>query len=76
MSGGTVQATLYGLKGEEIPLQGRIMAIVDVYDALTSERPYKQAFTKEESFGIIMENSGKYFDPNIVDVLYEIKNQL
>ena len=65
-----------GLKGMEIPLQGRIMAIVDVYDALVSERPYKKAFAKEEAIRIIMENSGKHFDPVIADVFYEVKDQL
>ena len=66
----------YGLKGAEIPLQGRIMAIVDVYDALTSERPYKKAFTCEEAFRIIMDDAGKHFDPHIADVLYAIKGQV
>ena len=65
----------YGLKGEEIPLHGRIMALVDVYDALTSERPYKKAFSSEEAVRIILDGSGKHFDPAIVEVFYEIKNQ-
>jgi putative two-component system response regulator len=58
----------YGLKGEDIPLQGRIMALADVYDALVSDRSYKQAFTHEESAGIILQSKGKQFDPQIVDV--------
>ena len=57
-----------GMKGEEIPLQGRLMAFADVYDALTSERPYKKAFTHEEAIAIIAEESGKHFDPALVDV--------
>lgn len=57
-----------GLKGLEIPLLGRIMAIIDVYDALTSERPYKKAFTHEEAVKIIKESSGIQFDPAIVEV--------
>jgi putative two-component system response regulator len=65
----------YGLEGTKIPLQGRLMAFVDVYDALISERPYKKAFTHEEAVGIIMENAGKQFDPNIADVFYEVKDQ-
>jgi len=65
-----------GLKGNEIPLQGRIMAIVDVYDALVSERPYKKAFTDEEAFRIIMENSGTHFDPKITEVFFEVKDLL
>ena len=58
----------YGLKGTEIALQGRVMAVIDVYDALVSERPYKKAFTHEEAVRIIMEDSGKHFDPLIADV--------
>jgi len=61
-----------GLKGTEIPLQGRIMAIVDVYDALVSERPYKKAFTHEKAVEIILENKGKQFDPKIVDVFNQV----
>ena len=66
----------YGLKGTDIPLHGRIMAIVDVYDALTTERPYKKAFTNEESVKIIMEGSGERFDPNIVRVFYEVREKI
>ena len=62
-----------GLKGNEIPLQGRIMAIVDVYDALVSERPYKKAFSDEEAVGIIMENAGTQYDPEIARVFYEVR---
>jgi putative two-component system response regulator len=64
-----------GLAGEEIPLQGRIMAIVDVYDALVSERPYKKAFTDEEAIKIIMDNAGTQYDPKIAEVFYEIREQ-
>jgi len=56
----------YGLKGEEIPLQGRIMAIADVYDALVSERPYKKAFPHKEAVEIIKNSSGTHFDPELV----------
>jgi len=63
-----------GLKGEEIPLQGRIMAIVDVYDALVSERPYKSAFTDEEAVSIIMENAGTHYDPKIAEVFFDVKD--
>jgi putative two-component system response regulator len=65
----------HGLKEEEIPFQGRIMAIADVYDALVSERPYKKAFSPEEAVKIIMENSGKQFDPTIAKVFYEVREQ-
>jgi putative two-component system response regulator len=61
-----------GLKGEDIPLQGRIMALADVYDALVSERPYKNAFSHEKSVEIIKENRGTHFDPKIVDVFLTI----
>jgi putative two-component system response regulator len=64
------------LKGTDIPLHGRIMAVVDVYDALVSKRPYKEAYTHEKSIGIISEESGKHFDPKIVEVFLEIQDQL
>jgi len=62
----------HGLKGTEIPLQGRIMAIVDVYDALVSERPYKKAYTHKEAVDIIMRDSGTHYDPNIANVFFEV----
>ena len=55
------------LTGMNIPLQGRIMAIVDVYDALVSVRPYKKPFTAEDAVTLITEGSGSHFDPLIVD---------
>jgi len=58
----------YGLKAENIPLLGRMMAIADVYDALVSERPYKKAFTHETAVNIIIEESGKHFDPVLIEV--------
>ncbi len=66
----------YGIKGAEIPLQGRIMAIVDVYDALTSDRPYKKAFTSAQAYRIITEESGKHFDPKIVGVFESVRYQI
>jgi len=63
-----------GLKGTEIPLQGRIMAIVDVYDALVSERPYKKAFAEDEALNIIVQNSGTHFDPAIVNLFCDVKD--
>lgn len=56
-----------GLKGDAIPLPGRLMAIIDVYDALISERVYKRAWTHEEALLFIKEQRGKQFDPDIVD---------
>ena len=64
----------HGLKGEEIPLQGRIMAIADVYDALVSERPYKKPFAHEEAVRVIMENAGSQYDPRIAQVFYEVRD--
>ena len=55
-----------GLKGEKIPLEGRIVAVADVFDALTSERPYKKAWPIEESVALIEQESGKHFDPKVV----------
>ena len=66
----------YGLAGVDIPIQGRIMAFVDVYDALVSERPYKKPFTHEEAIKIIMENAGTQFDPVIAQVFNEIEKEL
>jgi len=65
----------YGLKETEIPLQGRIMAIVDVYDALVSKRPYKEPLSEEEAVNIIAADAGKQFDPKIVQVFLEIKDK-
>jgi putative two-component system response regulator len=64
-----------GLKGNKIPLLGRIMAIADVYDALTSVRPYKQAFSHEEAVRIITEGSGTQFDPSLVEVFIRSADQ-
>ncbi|MDR2716910.1 MAG: response regulator [Treponema sp.] len=63
------------LKGTDIPLQGRIMAIVDTYDALISRRSYKEAFSTEEAERIIMENAGTQFDPAIARVFFAVKEQ-
>ena len=65
----------YGLRGSHIPIQGRIMAIADVYDALISERPYKPAFTHERAVEIIKKDKGKRFDPLIVDVFLSIQGR-
>jgi putative two-component system response regulator len=56
-----------GLKGEQIPLCSRIVALADVYDALTSKRVYKNAFAHEVARGIIIKDSGTHFEPAIVD---------
>ena len=64
-----------GLKGEEIPLAARIMAIADVFDALTTKRVYKDAFTPDEAFDIIFKEAGTHFDPELVEVLKTIKEE-
>ena len=81
---GTLPAILYhherwdgkgyplGLKGEEIPLPARIVAIADVYEALISDRPYRKAFSKTKAIEIIKTEKGKYFEPKIVDVFLEL----
>jgi putative nucleotidyltransferase with HDIG domain len=56
----------YGLKGEEIPLPARLFAVIDVFDALTSDRPYRPAWSKEKTLTYIQEQSGKHFDPEVV----------
>jgi len=65
-----------GLKGEQIPLAARIFAVVDVLDALRSERPYRPAWTKEKAFEYIQEQSGRHFDPKVVNALFETINSM
>ncbi len=60
-----------GLKGEEIPLAGRIVCLVDVFDALTSVRPYKKAWTVEEAATVIKKDSGSHFDPHLAKVFLD-----
>ena len=57
-----------GLKGENIPIFGRITAIADVFDALTSNRPYKRAWSVDEAFNLLLEEKSKHFDPILVDL--------
>lgn len=64
-----------GLVGDDIPLSARIMALVDVYEALRARRPYKKAFPHEKSKTIIIEGRGKHFDPRIVDCFAGIDDQ-
>jgi HD-GYP domain-containing protein (c-di-GMP phosphodiesterase class II) len=63
------------LKGEEIPLEARIMALADVYDALISDRVYKKAYTKEVAIKIIEEGSGTQFDPLLASLFVECIKQ-
>lgn len=64
-----------GLKGEEIPLSGRLMAVADVYDALISIRAYKPPFPHDKAVSIILEGKGKHFDPQIVDIFEECEDE-
>ena len=62
-------------KGTEIPLQGRIMAVVDAYDALVSKRPYKKTYPHEQAVDIISRNSGTHYDPSIIDIFVKVNEQ-
>ena len=62
-----------GLAGEEIPLSARLMAFADVFDALTTERPYKNAWTMEETMEYMLEQKGKHFDPDVVEAFIKQK---
>ena len=66
----------YKMKGEEIPLPARLMAIIDVYDALISKRPYKEPFTKEQALEIIKDGKGSHFDPVLADLFISISDLL
>src|SRR6195256_43393 len=65
-----------GLVGDHIPLCARIVAVADVFDALTSERPYKKAWTNEESFAYIAEQRGRHFDPRIADAFLGLRKEI
>jgi putative two-component system response regulator len=64
------------LKGIEIPITGRITAIADVFDALTSKRPYKEPFSVEKSLAIIREGRGSHFDPDVADAFFAIQDEI
>ncbi len=70
----------FGLKNEEIPVEAKIVALVDVYDALRSERPYKKAFTHEQTMKIILEGDGrtdpKHFDPQLLKIFKEKSDEI
>jgi len=65
-----------GMAGTDIPIEGRITAVADVFDALTSKRPYKEAFSSEKSFGIIAEGRGGHFDPDVVDAFFAVQEEI
>jgi hypothetical protein len=61
-----------GLKGDQIPLSARIFAVIDVWDSLTSERVYRSTWSKEQALEYIRDQSGKYFDPRVVNTFYQV----
>ena len=65
-----------GLHGQDIPIEGRIVAVADVFDALTSRRPYKPSLTIEKSCQILREGSGSHFDPQVVDAFFTRFDQM
>jgi putative two-component system response regulator len=65
-----------GLVGDDIPLPGRIVAIADVFDALSSKRCYKPAFPLEKCFGIIEQGRGTHFDPHVLDAFFAVRDQV
>ena len=65
-----------GLSGNDIPRSGRIVAIADVFDALTSKRPYKNPFSLDKSFAILREGRGRHFDPDVVDAFFAAEDRI
>ena len=65
-----------GLKGEEIPLAARIFAVVDVWDALCSDRHYRPARPEDKAFEYLLAQSGKHFDPDVVKVSLKVLNEV
>jgi putative nucleotidyltransferase with HDIG domain len=61
-----------GLKGEQIPLAARIFAVVDVWDALSSDRPYSKHWSEEDVYQYIRDQSGKYFDPQVAEAFLKL----
>jgi putative two-component system response regulator len=61
-----------GLTGEEIPMSARLFAVADVWDALTSDRPYRPAWSQEQALAYIREQSGKHFDPKVVELFFKV----
>jgi len=61
-----------GIAGADIPLGARILSVVDCFDALTSDRPYRPAWSQEEALTYIREQSGRHFDPQVVDLFFKL----
>jgi putative two-component system response regulator len=67
---------VHGLKGEQIPLEARILAVADVYDALCFDRVYRKALPEHDIDTILKERRGTYFDPHLIDIYFKVKEQL
>ena len=65
-----------GLAGEQIPLEGRITAVADVFDALSNDRPYKPAFPLEQCFTMMEAERGKHFDPRVLDAFFARRKEI
>jgi putative two-component system response regulator len=65
-----------GLLGDDIPLEGRIVAVADVFDALSSKRPYKDPFPREKCFDILREGRGTQFDPAVIDAFFDCSEEI
>ena len=65
-----------GLAGEDIPLEGRITAVADVFDALSSVRPYKPAYPIDTCFNILRSDSGSHFDPRVIEAFFQQREQV
>ena len=66
----------HGLSGEDIPLEGRITAICDVFDAISTQRPYKDPYPINKCFQIILDGRGKHFDPTVVDAFFRRRDEI
>jgi putative two-component system response regulator len=64
----------HGLAGEDIPIEGRIVAVADAFDVMTNDRPYKEAWPLDEALAEVENNCGKQFDPKVVDALFQVVN--
>ena len=69
------RVTLKGFAGEEIPLEARILAICDSYEAMTSDRPYRESLPREKVVDELRDNSGTQFDPGLVEMFIEFINR-
>ena len=65
-----------GLAGDDIPLEGRITAVADVFDALSTKRPYKPAFPLDKCFSVMQEGRGTHFDPRVLDAFFERRDDI